>query len=208
MEALDDPASIVASLRRPDWPWQTACHVHERCLSHRRRKRKSDPEWLAQLVALVESLNPSSRPRRRWSWLRSSVTPELVSAHQLYERDNPPAGRSRLASWLARPMRKSPAPRASAPAVVAAYEQTFFRVRHCLTAGDYILFGVIGYDPFGGFREGDLRTLWAYYGYAAGPKLLELVMAVSLGLPLPDWASAKHRAGPMQSCWRSALRSC
>src|SRR5271156_4738197 len=79
--------SALDSLSPPDWRWQTACDVHEQFLFQRRRSRKSDPQWLAPLVGLLASLNPS-RPRRRWSWLRSSLTPDLVAAHQLYESDS------------------------------------------------------------------------------------------------------------------------
>jgi len=75
------------------------------------------------------------------------------------------------------------------PAMVASiYERSFFDVRSRLTAGDFVLFSVVGYRPLQGFADKDLRGLWAYFGYAAGPKMLELVMAVSLGRLLPQWA--------------------
>ncbi len=175
-------------LSPPDWRWQAARHVHERFLLSRRRTRKSDPGWLAPLVALTASLNPCTRPRRRCSWSRLSVTEALVSAHQLYESDSPCRWEVEARILAGQSDAEIAVSTGLSPALVATYEQTFFRVRDRRAAGDYILFGVIGYDPFGGFLEGDLRTLWAYFGYAAGPKVLELVMAVSRGRSLPDWA--------------------
>jgi hypothetical protein len=171
--------------RPPDWRWRAACHIHERVRSRRRRIRRSDPQWLGPLVGLAEVLSPSGGSRRRRARL---VMPELIAAHRLYQADSPIrwelearilAGQSdvEIAVSLAIP-----------PAVVAVFEQSFFDVRDRLSAGDYILFRVVGYNPVAGFQEGDLRTLWAYFGYAAGPQFLELVMAVSQDRSLPAWA--------------------
>ena len=95
-----------------------------------------------------------------------------------------------------------------AAAVVSAYEETFFSVRSRLQASDYILHEVIGYSPFRGFEEGDLQTLWGYFGYAAGPKILELVMAVSLDRGCPTGHSERHLARPPQKDFDSELRRC
>ena len=73
-------------------------------------------------------------------------------------------------------------------AVVEAYEHAFFDVRRRLEAEDYIFAVAIGRSNFGGHDESDLKGLWAHFGYSAGPRILELVMAVSLGRPLPEWA--------------------
>jgi hypothetical protein len=74
------------------------------------------------------------------------------------------------------------------PAVVGAYEEFFFSVRDRLDAADFVLSTLIGYTPFRGFDQGDWRGLWAYFAYTAGPKMLEIAMAVSRGRPLPDCA--------------------
>jgi len=83
------------------------------------------------------------------------------------------------------------------PAVVNEFERFFFNVRDRLAAADFILLCVVGYDPFRGFEESNLRGLWQYFGYSAGPKFLELVIAVSQDRPLPEWA-VKEASSPVE----------
>ena len=165
----------------PDWRWLIACKIHES--PKPRHKRRTDPEWLWPLLALAKLASG-----RKLRGPRTPPSDELVLAFQLYQS-------RRHQDWeleariLAGQTDDEIAAAMDFPAaVVSAYEQTFFSVRDRLTVGDYILIEVIGYSPFRGFEEGDLQTLWGYFAYAAGPKILELVMAVSLGRPLPDWA--------------------
>jgi hypothetical protein len=173
------------SLRPPDWRWQTALSVHRLVRQRRRRMRKSDPLWLAPLVGLAEELSPSGGRRRQRTRL---ATPELIAAHRLYQADSPCRWELEARILAGQSDVEIAVSRAIPPAVVAVFEQSFFDVRDRLAAGDFILFGVVGYNPVAGFQEGDLRTLWAYFGYAAGPQFLELMMAVSQDRSLPTWA--------------------
>jgi hypothetical protein len=134
-------------------------------------------------MALIDVLHPSGRRRSR-----CPVTPELMSAHQLYQNQSPSRWEVEARILAGQTDDEVAFATGLPPAVVAAFEEHFFNVRDHLAAGDYILFGVIDYDPLGAFREGDLRTLWGYFGYAAGPRFLELVLAVSQDRPLPAWA--------------------
>jgi hypothetical protein len=170
--------------RSPDWRWCAACSLHDRIRQRQRRIRKSDPDWLAPLVGLAELVNPSGGRRRRRTRL---VTPELVAAHRLYETNS--AIRWELeARLLARQSDEEiSAASGTPPAVVATFGRFFFDVRNRLAAADCILIKVIGHDPLRGFEETDLRGLWQYFAFMAGPKMLELVMAVTLDRPLPDW---------------------
>jgi hypothetical protein len=168
----------------PDWRWQIACHLHERARLRRRRRRQSDPEWLQALLALSEVLHPSGRRGRS----RRPVTSELMAAHQLYQSETPLRWEVEARILAGQSDNEVALPTALPPAVVAAFEQFFFNVRDRLAAADCILFGLIGFDPVRGFEEADLRGLWQYFGYTAGPKMLELVMAVTLDRRLPDWA--------------------
>jgi hypothetical protein len=178
-------------LAAPDWRWQRACAFHRR--PRRRRRRPDDPDWLPTLLALAEKAYPSGRRRRG---PRLVIPPALIEALDVYQG----GGQLRWeleARLLAGQTDEDIAAATAVPAgVVAMYERPFFGVRKCLAARDYILSCVVGGAPLHGFDEGDLRSLWAYFGYAAGPKMLELVMSVSVGRPLPDWAvrEAPNRA--------------
>jgi hypothetical protein len=112
-----------------------------------------------------------------------------MSAHQLYQSETPSRWEVEARLLAGQTDNEIALSTGLPPAVVAAFERFFFDVRDRLAAGDYILFGVIGYDVVGGFREGDLRTLWAYFAYSAGPKFFELVQAVSQDRSLPAWVA-------------------
>ena len=170
-------------LAAPDWRWQRACALHRR--PRRRRRRPDDPDWLQTLLALAETAYPSGRRRRG---PRLLIPPALIEALEVYEGGGQLCWELEARLLAGQTDEDIAAATAVRAAVVAAYERHFFAVRQCLAACDYILSCVVGGVPLQGFDEGDLRGLWAYFGYAAGPRMLELVMAVSLGRPLPDWA--------------------
>jgi hypothetical protein len=165
----------------PEWRWLYACQVHEQIRTSRRRR--SDPDWLQPLLALTEAVNPIGRKKRT-----ESVSPELFVAYRLFEAGGPTRWELE-ARILARQSNEDIAAAMGLGAsVVSDFELNFFNVRNRLSAGDFILLEIVGYLPFAGIREGDFRTLWRYYGFAAGPKMLEIVMAVSQDRPLPAWA--------------------
>jgi hypothetical protein len=167
----------------PDWRWLTACALHS--LPRRRRRRPGDPMWLASLLELAESVYPDGRKRRG---RRSPLRPELLRAFELYQACDPLRWEVD-ARILAGQSDEEVAAATVIPAdAVAAYEHAFFDVRRRLEAEDYIFAVAIGRSNFGGHDESDLKGLWAHFGYSAGPRMLELVMAVSLGRPLPEWA--------------------
>jgi hypothetical protein len=75
---------------------------------------------------------------------------------------------------------------------VGRYESLFFAVRDRLAAGDWVHVNAIrpGPGPWGTFH--DLGQVWRTLGYHGGVWVLDLVVAVTAGRPLPDWA----RGGP------------
>ncbi len=119
------------------------------------------------------------------------MIPELVAAHQLYQSQSPSRWEVEARILAGQADDEVALSTGHPPAVVAAFERFFFNVRDRLAATDCILINVIGHDPLQGFEEADLRGLWQYFGFMAGPKMLELVMAVTLDRPLPDWVVAE-----------------
>jgi hypothetical protein len=68
---------------------------------------------------------------------------------------------------------------------VALYEAVFFDVSNCLDSWMYILFQVVGLYAEPGLE--DVGTLLKFYGYRAGPLVLdEIIKVVTNPLPLPQ----------------------
>jgi len=90
------------------------------------------------------------------------------------------------------------------PLVIGAFESLFFNVRDRLQARDWIANVVIGPGLRCGFGLDELPLLWRAFGFFAGPKILEIVMAVTLGEPLPGWLRAP--AGEDQRVFEARIR--
>ena len=186
----------------PDWRWLIACKIHES--PKPRHKRRTDPDWLWPLIALAKLASG-----RKLRGPRIPPSDELVLAFQLYQS-------RRHQDWeleariLAGQTDEEIAAAMNLPAatVVSAYEETFFSVRSRLEASDYILIEVIGYSPFRGFEEGDLQTLWGYFGMPRDRKSSSwLWLSRSTG-GCPTGHSERHLARPPQKDFDSELRRC
>lgn len=186
MDALTVDRSILVRsdpFASPDWRWRRACQVHELVREHPRRQRRPDWDSLQPLLALIEAVNPIGRKKRT-----EPVSHELLAAYRLYEAGGPTRWEMEARILARQSDEDIAAAMGLAAGVVNDFEHCFFGVRDRLSASDLVLLEIIGYLPFGGIREGDLRTLWHFYGYSAGPKMLEIVMAVSEDRALPAWA--------------------
>src|SRR5262249_51732757 len=73
---------------------------------------------------------------------------------------------------------------------VEAYHALLFDVRPRLTARDWIAARALRPGPGNGFGGDQPGGVWKVCAYAAGPRVLEVVMAVTLNRPLPDWVHA------------------
>jgi len=137
------------------------------------------------------------------------VSPNLIIAQQLYENDGPFRWEVEARILAGQTDAEIASATGFPSAVITAFEQHFFRIRDRLAAGDYILFDVVGYDPVHGIERGNLRMLWNYFGYAAGWRMLEIVMAVSQGLSLPSWvidsAPTPAHLEELVSCTKMAI---
>ena len=170
----------------PDWRWRQACRTYSRGRPY--RKKLDDPEWLRPLIVLVKVASGRPPPK-------TPLPPELRQAFSYFQSSGPPGWELEVPILAGQSDAEIAAAMDIPPAVVGAYEEFFFSVRDRLDAADFILSTLIGYTPFRGFDQGDLRGLWVYFAYTAGPKMLEIAMAVSRGRPLPDWAMCVRAGG-------------
>ena len=162
-----------------DWRWQWACQVH----SDPGSRSLNDPAWLPTLLALAEKVSPSGA-----TLSELSAPASLLEAFELYQSQGQLVWDLEARILAGQTDQEIEAATAVPAAVVEAYEHAFFDVRRRLEADDYIFAAVIRRSNFGEHDESDLKGLWAHFGYSAGPRMLELVMAVSLGRRLPEWA--------------------
>jgi hypothetical protein len=181
-----DPAESCTSIQDEldfmppaDWRWQWACQVHGDPGS----RSLNDSAWLPMLLALAERVSPSEHTPSGLP-----VPASLLEAFELYQSQGQLVWELEARILAGQSDEDIEAAMAVPAMVVAAYEHAFFDVRRRLEAEDDIFAAVIGRSNFGEHDESDLKGLWAHFGYSAGPRILELVMAVSLGRPLPDWA--------------------
>ena len=86
------------------------------------------------------------------------MPPDLLAAHQLCESNGPLRWELEARILAGQSDDDISASMAVPPAVVAAFERSFFNVRDRLAAFDLILFHVIGYRPVLGFEE--QRSAW------------------------------------------------
>jgi hypothetical protein len=182
MEASESDSPVQNEphfMGRPDWRWQWACAIQDRSQS----RRSSDPAWLPLLLALAERAHPSGN-----TLSELPVPAILLQALELYQSQGQLVWELEARILAGQTDQEIEEATAVPAAVIAAYEHAFFNVRNRLEAEDYISIVVIERSNFCELDESDLKGLWAHYGYSAGPRMLELVMAVSLGRPLPEWA--------------------
>lgn len=183
----DTPVSVDTPLDRwrpVNWRWRNTPWQKKRGpLLDDRRDRLPEPEWLDLLIALKDSTENSKRPRRP----EIVVPPELIAAHRIYKQNGQPRWEMQARLLAGQSDQEISSAMGYDTGVVAAYAACFYDIRDRLSAADYVNDCVIRV-PLAGLKEGDLKKLWAYFAFNAGPKIFELIKAVSLDHPLPDWA--------------------
>jgi hypothetical protein len=174
--------------RSPSWRWDLACEAADESRrgsrSRRRRQRPEDPV-LAELTLFVRELRHSpdeagkESVARRW--------PHPLAAQRLQEGGGLHRGEVE-ARLIAGQSDEEIASRTGwEPEVVSCFEQTFFNVRDRLGARDWLAYRAVGTGLRCGFAPGDLAGIWRAAAYGGGSVALEVVLAVTLGRPLPDW---------------------
>jgi hypothetical protein len=167
--------------RAVDWRAERACRVVEDDV--RPRIPQDDAETLAlvgYLRARKKCRTEGDRTLLRRDW------PALHAAWELAEGDA-------LLRWevearlLARQTDEEIAARCGLdPHTVRSFEAIFFCVRDRLHASDWVTFQAVRGGPWNSFAGDQPGTLWRAVAYSGGPLLLDLVIAVTTGRPLPD----------------------
>jgi hypothetical protein len=169
-----------------DWRWQRACWLQE---TGQRPDRRLDDAWVARARHFLDALGggpdgavPGRADRR---------DPAIAQALQL-SRADPRFDRWRLEAYLltAEPLEAVARHCALPAATVRAFHELFFDVRPRLGARDWIALRALRSGPGNGCGGEQPGGVWKVCAYAAGPRVLEVVMAVTMNRPLPDWVHA------------------
>jgi hypothetical protein len=168
--------------RSPAWRWRRATWLHERgaCADHR------DDAWVLRACRHLE-VDGGNGGRTR---TRPGRCDAPVGAALNLAREGPPHRRWQLEALL---LTDEPladvARRCGLPtATVEAFHELCFHVRPHLACKDWILLQAVGCGPWNAFGGEQPGGWWKYFAFAGGAPILEVVMAVTLGRPLPDWA--------------------
>jgi hypothetical protein len=185
---MDAPVALDYQARNPfravDYRWQDALRAVQRGAGSSGRLDPETETAAAYLRALPppRGRDPNTRLEGRW--------PGLPAAHRLSSDDGP--ARWELCGRLlaGQTDEEIAAHTGLAPEAVRWFEALFFRVRDRLHARDWVYTQVIGGGPWCEFGREDLGKVWMFLGYRGGPRVLDVVLAVTQDRPLPAWVRA------------------
>src|SRR5262249_21936789 len=144
-----------------------------------------DPETAAAVDYLRERDQTTAAPERlsgRW--------PGLLAAHRLSGDDGPQRWEVQARILSRQTDDEIAAHSGLTPDTVRCFETLFFRVRDRLDAADWIAARVVGAGLWRGFAREELGRVWMAFGFWTGPRVLDVVIAVTRDRPLPDWVCA------------------
>jgi hypothetical protein len=171
-----------------DWRWQRARWLQE---TGQRPDRRLDDAWVRRARHFLDAAGGDYDDMALGRV--DLPDPAIARALQL-SRADPPFDRWRLEAYLltAEPLEAVARHCALPVEAVEAYHALLFDVRPRLTARDWIAARALRPGPGNGLGGEQPGGVWKVCAYAAGARVLEVVLAVTMNRPLPDWV---HAAG-------------
>lgn len=158
--------------RSPAWRVLRATY---RLLYRRRVDRRIDDEWA---VCAYQSLRETGKVRN----------PAISAALALWSDSNPVRRWHLEARLLTQESWIEVARNCVVEVpVVEAYHQLFFDVQSRLKAKDWIMHRAVQCTPPNNFAGQKPGGLWRYAAFTGGPRILDVVVAVTMSTPLPGW---------------------
>lgn len=174
-------------VRAVDWRWRRARQV---VIEGLRASRRTDD---SQTLVAVRSLDRQRLCQRN----QSALWPVVAAAHSLANSSGP-------AKWeiqsriLAGQSDHYIAALCDVPHdVVNWFESLHFDVRAHLAASDWVVARVIGPGLWVGFPSEEMGRIWMAFGYFAGVDVLDVVLAETLGRPMPGRIMAVCSGDPV-----------
>jgi hypothetical protein len=169
--------------RSPAWRWDRANWLYEHGGP---TDKRFDDAWVARArdFLAARGRRAEAQPTRR----HHRHDPHIQAALDLWQAD-PPAPRWRLEARLLTGAPLDEVARLCDLSVEAieTFHQLFFDVRPRLRATDWIMFHAVGTYCLKGFAGLPVGALWKWAAYTAGPRALDVVVALTTDAPLPAW---------------------
>jgi hypothetical protein len=169
--------------RSPAWRWERANWLYEHGGP---TDKRFDDAWVALARDFLDTRGrqAEARPTRR----HRAGDPHIQAALDIW-RAEPPAPRWQLEARLltGAPLDEVAHLCELLVDVVETYHQLFFDVHPRLQATDWIMLHAVGTYYWKGFAGLPLGALWKWAAYTAGARALDVVMALTIDAPLPDW---------------------
>jgi hypothetical protein len=169
--------------RSPAWRWERATWLYEHGGP---TDKRIDDAWVARArdFLAARGRRAQARPTRR----RRADDAHIQAALDLWQAD-PPAPRWRLEAHLltGAPLDEVTRLCDLSVEVIETFHQLFFEVRPRLRATDWIMMHAVGTYWLKGFAGLPIGALWKWAAYTAGPRALEVVVALTTEARLPAW---------------------
>jgi hypothetical protein len=169
----------------------------------RRANRHIDDDWVRRARRVRANLRDDSKPMQRRRQSRKDA--DILAALRLATSESSQRWELQARLLTCQPLGEVAEIMGLPLAVVQAFEALFFAVRDRLHAPAWIITQVLGPGAWHGFARSDIGKVWMALAYQGGPRVLELVMAVTRDQPLPLWAYAgskgNRRAAEAEICF-------
>jgi hypothetical protein len=173
--------------RSPAWRWLRASWRHR---TGQRSSPRVDDEWVDLTRRfLARSDKHAVRPDR--------VDTAVLGAHALSSAADPHRRWRLEALLLTSDSLETVARRCCLhPDIVEAYHALFFACRDRPGARDWVAAMAVGCGPWNDFAGPQPEGMWKYAAFSGGPVLLDVVIAVTTGGPLPESVRAACARNP------------
>ena len=183
---------------RADWRGERACSL----LNANRRPDRHDDAQTREIFRYVKRL--AGRPSAAMSTTVHRHWPSLAVAHRLHDQGGVAADEIEARLLAGEGFDCIAARTGVSAAVVKAYELAFFNVASSLTALDWLTQNVLQIHTWSPGTLTRSRT-WKWIALAAGPLMLDLVIAEDLGREQPVVPDRQRIAAQARFCAREAV---
>ena len=126
-----------------------------------------------------------------------STVPEAVrAAYEVWAADQMPRWLVEAQLLTPRTLDEIATECALAEPVVHAYAELFFDVRSRLQARDWVMSLAVRSHPMNDFAGPQPAGLWKFFAFTGGELVLDVVVAVTLNRPLPEWLRSQFTTNP------------
>jgi hypothetical protein len=178
--------------RPADWRWQRARKI---AAGELRLSSRMDDKHVRRALRLARDVVDETTPAGQDAV--ANADPSLYWAYVLHRQSSPACRAEIEARIIAGEIEDELLRRVGVShEVLQTYERVFFDVRDRLCTPAYVLNIIIGEAMHKGLSEKDYPTLWKFYGYTYGPRMLDSLIGQAIAPYKP------RTAGEVKYAWQ------